>query len=186
MGLPVPKVRYTVDDLEAMPADGNRHEIIDGKLFVTPSPRLWHQFALLELVALLRPFVNANGLRLSVAPSDVRASSTTQVEPDLFVFPRRLDVDGTTRWLEMRQLLLAVEIMSPSTAKVDRGPKRDLYLDHGIGNYWIVDVDARVIAVHTPENRTPRAHGASMFWQPFHDRDGLFIDVVEYFDAVCE
>jgi Uma2 family endonuclease len=184
MGMPVPKVRYTVDDLDAMPEDGNRYEIINGKLFVTPAPRLWHQFALLELVERLGPFAKALDLRLLVAPTDVRSSDTTQVEPDLFVFPRLADIDGTTRWVAMHRLLLAVEILSRSTAKVDRGPKRELYLDHGIAEYWIVDVDARVVAIYTPDNPEPRVHGASMFWQPLQDRDGLFIDLVEYFDEV--
>lgn len=184
MAMPQTHVRYTVDDLESMPDDGNRREIIYGELFVTPAPRFWHQAAVLELVEILRPYARSVGLRTFVSPAAVRASHTTQVEPDLFVFPRRPDVDGTTRSVAMSKLLLAVEILSPSTTRSDRGPKRELYLSHAIAEYWIVDVDARCIEVWTPQHPEPRLATDTLSWQPRTGHDALTIDLSALFDSI--
>ncbi len=184
MGMSQPKRTYTADDLDEFPDDGNRYEVIDGELYVTPSPRLWHQSAVLELATLIRPYAKAIGLRTFAAPTDVRASQFTQVEPDLFVYPRLADVDGTTRWVVMNRLLLAVEILSGSTARVDRGRKRELYLEHGIAEYWIIDLDARVVEVWAQGTAEPLMEAAQLHWQPIREHDALVIDLVSYFREV--
>jgi Uma2 family endonuclease len=77
MGTQAPKVHYSVDDLARMPGDGNRYEIIDGELLVTPSPRYWHQLVLLALASRQRPYVRSLGSTLLIAPADVRVSRKT-------------------------------------------------------------------------------------------------------------
>jgi Uma2 family endonuclease len=140
MAMPLYKVPTTADELADLPSDGNRYEIIDGELFVTPAPAKRHQWALARLLTRLLPFVDSIGLALFVAPTDVRASANTQVEPDVFVLPRQRDIARGPNWLPMHQLLLAVEVLSPSTRRVDSGKKRTLYLSQGVAEYWIVDV----------------------------------------------
>ena len=184
MGMPVSKARYTVDDLEAMPDDGNRYEIIDGELFVTPAPATRHQWALMRLVARLLPWCDSVGRALFAAPTDVQASRLSQVEPDLFVVPRAVVFEGNQRWVPMDSLLLAVEILSPSTRRLDRKLKRTLYLGEGVPEYWIVDLDARTFGVWRPGASMADMQRESLIWHPSPDREPLVIDLVEYFREV--
>ncbi len=185
MATPLPKSRYTVDDLDAMPDDGNRYEVIDGELFVTPAPRFVHQVALSELALRLGPYAKALGLRVLVAPTDVQSSVSTRVEPDLFVVHRDLGADASTRWVPMHRLLLAVEVLSPSTARVDLGKKRALYQAEHISEYWVVDIDARTISVYTPKAPEPQVLTHQLVWAPIAERAPLLLDLSEYFGDVC-
>lgn len=145
---------WTVADLADLPDDGNRYEVIDGELHVTPAPSLDHQEAAVRLYTLLAPFVDAHGFgTVVVAPADVSFSPTSGVQPDLFVMPR-LDGRRARRFLDVGRLLLAVEILSPSTARWNRVKKRALYRKHVVPEYWVVDLDARVIERSTPARRS--------------------------------
>ena len=124
------------DDLDAMPEDGHRYELIDGSLVVTPSPSYRHQSALLELYALLRARCPAE-LKILSAPFDVVLARDTVVEPDLLVAPR---ADFTARDLPGPPLL-AVEVLSPSTRRFDLLLKRSRYEAAGCHSYWVVDPD---------------------------------------------
>lgn len=78
------------------------------------------------------------------------------MQPDVFVVPEELiPARYTTGWGHVRWLLLAVEILSPATERVDRRVKRDFYLAGGVHEYWIVDLDARVIERWVPDRPTP-------------------------------
>jgi Uma2 family endonuclease len=184
MAMPLPKVRYTVDDLDAMPDDGNRYEIIDGELFVTPAPRIAHQVALTALVLRLGPYAKALGLVVLCAPTDVQSSHVTRVEPDLLVVPKDAASAPDAKWLPMRRLWLAAEILSPSTAHVDLGRKGDLYLAENVAQYWVVDVDARTISVFAPGSPDPLVLRDQLKWAPVADRAPLVMDLTEYFDDV--
>ncbi len=184
MGMRAPKASYTVDDLKRMPDDGNRYEIIDGELFVTPAPRVGHQRVIVELVRLMVSYVEALGFSLNVAPTDVRVSRTTQVEPDLFVLDAGTEIDFRAPFVMMRGVLLAIEVLSPSTASVDRGKKRVLYLANGVSEYWIVDVEKRVVAVWMPGNSEARTETVSLSWRPVEGQDALTIDLVAMFAKV--
>ena len=184
MGMPMPKVPTTADELDDMPADGNRYEIIDGELFVTPPPSMRHQRAQMRLIARLLPYVESLGLELFAAPTDVRASPITQVEPDLLVVPRRRDLARGPNWVPMPQLHLAVEVLSPSTKRVDRGKKRTLYVSQGVVEYWIVDVDGRAIEVSVPGEPTARVLRELLTWRPLADREPLIIDLEGYFREI--
>lgn len=130
----MPLHEWTVDDLDALPDDGLRYELVDGVLLVSAAPSQLHQLALTNLVHLM---VGACPLpmRTLVAPVDVRFSRTRQLQPDLTVFPS-LDLTGTVP----RALpLLAVEVLSPSTRAVDRTLKRQVFQDGGIPSYWLLD-----------------------------------------------
>jgi len=124
----------TRDDLDTMPDDGHRYELIDGTLIVTPAPLTQHQIIVGELFLVLH---NAcpNDLRVLMAPLDVALDDGTVMQPDLLVARRE---DFTARDLPVAPLL-AVEVLSPSTRRVDLTLKRSRYEAAGCASYWVVD-----------------------------------------------
>jgi Uma2 family endonuclease len=117
---------WTVDQVRALPDDGNRYEVIDGELFVTPAPSWLHQQAAMEFLFLVRPYAHRCALDCYIAPAEVAFSPRRSVEPDLFVVPR-MDGRRATHFEEVQRLVLAVEVISPSSARADRYRKRHLY-----------------------------------------------------------
>jgi Uma2 family endonuclease len=131
------------DDLEHMPDDdGHRYELIDGTLIVTPAPQLRHQLAVGNLHLALRAACPAD-LVVLLAPFDVVLSPVTVLEPDLLV-ARRSDL--TTKNLPAAPVL-AVEVLSPSTRRIDLGSKRLAFEDAGMPTYWVVDPDGPSLRV---------------------------------------
>ena len=116
MAMPAQPTEWTVEMVRALPDDGNRYEVIDGELFVTPAPSVFHQRAVVELLYLVGPYVKAHGIgEALIAPADVVVYGPRKfVQPDLFVVPL---VDGTLMraWTDVGRLILAVEVISPST-----------------------------------------------------------------------
>ncbi|RLV50890.1 Uma2 family endonuclease [Nocardioides mangrovicus] len=127
---------FTAADLEGMPDDGRRYEILDGVLVVSPSPRPLHQRVVRELTLLLHPLTPV-GLELFFAPLDVYLGEDTVIEPDLVV-ARSTDVGD--RGVE-RVPVLAVEVLSPRTRSIDLHVKRARLEHAGCASYWIVDPD---------------------------------------------
>jgi len=125
---------FTVEDLEEMPDDGNRYELIDGALLVTPAPSVRHQRLSVRLTLVLTDACPA-GLWVLAAPLDVVLGDATSVQPDLLVAHRS---DFTEKNLPTAPLL-AVEILSPSTQLVDLNWKRAKYEQAGVASYWVVD-----------------------------------------------
>ncbi len=126
----------TRNDLDAMPDDGHRYELVDGALVVTPAPTWRHQHVVLELAVLLRSSGPAD-LEVLVAPFDVALSGDTVLQPDVLVARRR---DLSEPELPVAPLL-AVEVLSPSTRRVDLTLKRSRYEAAGCASYWVVDPD---------------------------------------------
>lgn len=148
-------MRLTMAELQALPDDGNRYELIDGVLFVTPAPRMDHQHILGSLFVLLRAYANNAGHDAYYAPVDVQFSFTTLVQPDLLIVPRRADGTRAQRFEDVGHLLLTVEAISPSSRVTDRREKRDLYMREGVPAYWIVDSDSETVEVWRPGRDTP-------------------------------
>jgi Uma2 family endonuclease len=142
MALTVP--RYTVADLDLLPDDGNRYEVLAGTLLVTPSPGSAHQGVAATLAAMFAPHLLARRLRL-FSPGVVTLPPLTQLEPDLLVVPPRF-APGIP-WAEISEHWLAVEILSRSSRVYDREFKRDAYLALGVREVWLVDVRDRSIEV---------------------------------------
>jgi Uma2 family endonuclease len=123
-------------DLEMMPDDGHRYELIDGVLIVSPAPRPSHQRAVVSLVRVLAQACPPD-LEALVGPVDVRLADDTVVEPDLIV-ARRSDL--TDRGL-LHAPRLAVEVLPPGNRGTDLVSKRNRYESSGCPSYWIVDPD---------------------------------------------
>lgn len=131
-----PKVHgeWTVADLLDTPDDGQRYEVIDGTLLVTPAPTPRHQSALFELAVLLRSACPPN-YKVFVAPLDWQPDTLTSLQPDILVI--RKDQIGEKNISAAPTLV--VEVASPRTARIDRTVKLSRYADGGIARYWIVD-----------------------------------------------
>jgi Uma2 family endonuclease len=133
---------WTVDDLLDLPDDGLQYELADGVLLVTPAPRPRHQRVLGNLYVELRAAVPAR-LEVFMAPVDFQPTRFRSLQPDLLVV-RREDVGELNI---SRPLLLAVEVLSPSTRAKDLLLKRGLYEDSGVSSYWIVDPEEPSVVV---------------------------------------
>ncbi|MFN2494649.1 MAG: Uma2 family endonuclease [Pseudonocardiaceae bacterium] len=125
---------FTVRDLEAMPDDGHRYELIDGALIVTPAPGWSHQEMVIALAVQLRQECPQQ-LRVLVAPFAVQPDEDNEVQPDILV--ARFD-DLTPRNLPVAPLL-AVEMLSPNTKLIDLNSKKAAYERMGVVSYWVLD-----------------------------------------------
>lgn len=188
MGMPVQQqdLDWTVERVHALPDDGNRYEVLDGELFVTSSAIWRHQTA----VGLLHPplLAYAHERRIGwtlFAPADVIFSPRRLLQPDLFVVPWR-DLSAPDATPNATRLLLAVEVLSPSTARADRQRKRAIYQNEGVPEYWIVDVDARLIERWRPGDERPEIVTARLDWRPRSDHEPFELDLRRYFDDVYE
>ena len=181
MGMPVHMRRFTADELDDFPDDGNRYEVIDGELFVTPGPLIVHQRVQMRFILRLAAYVESCGLELLPAPTSVRASPVTEVQPDLLVFSGANDDVEKERRIRMSSLWLAVEILSPSTIRLDRGRKRKAYLSGGVREYWIVDSKARTVEVWKPSQSAAHVERRALVWQPRPEHPALTVDLIELF-----
>ncbi len=121
-------------DLDALPDDGLRHELIDGAIIMTPSPGFPHQFLVGGLHAALREAFHGSEYAVVLAPFDLDLNGNV-VEPDLLLAPRAA---FSGRDLHVVPLLV-VEVQSPSSSWIDKGRKRDIYAQAGISHYWLAD-----------------------------------------------
>ncbi|CAN5620444.1 Uma2 family endonuclease [soil metagenome] len=138
----------TIEDLDLIPDDGNRYEIMQGELIVSPAPNDTHQLVLGRLYIALLSAANLSNFGLvRLGPRDVRLSESDVVEPDLFAF-RNVQRGQSTERVFYGAPAFVVEIMSPSSAVNDRVRKASLYMNTKVEEYWVVDPFAKRILVH--------------------------------------
>ena len=143
MGMAISVPRSTVDDLAQFPNDGNRYELLDGVLIVTPGPRPAHQLTASRLLLALG--VPVKGIAEAVGPGTIVRPPNTQLEPDLLVRPARFA--NARSWEDITEHWLAVEVLSRSSRIYDREFKRDAYFALGVQQVWLVDIDDRSVDV---------------------------------------
>ena len=132
------------EDLEKFPEDNRRREILGGDLYVTPSPTPRHQSVADAITEALRAHARSTGGKAYSGPLDVVLSAQNVVEPDvIYLGPDRLDRIGERAILGVPSLF--VEVLSPSTRRIDLGRKRSLYARFALPEYWIVDTDIHTI-----------------------------------------
>lgn len=173
--------RWTADAVRALPDEpGKRFECVDGELLVSPSPRLVHQSAVLLLWRAVEDFARAHGIGAAfAAPGDLELDPSTLVQPDVYVLPL---VNGRRPRTpeEIGHPLLFVEVLSHSTARFDRVVKRRRYQRAGV-EYWIVDLDARLVERWLPDAESPSIHTETIAWEPSTEAPVLTIDLVPLF-----
>lgn len=152
----VHNLAWTVRDLDAMPDDGgwSRYEIIDGELFVTRSPHLWHQGASGQIYFELALWSRETGLGQPFLTPGVIFTPTDAVIPDVVWISR----DRLAKGLDDAGHLtvapeLMVEVLSPGelNAQRDKEVKLKLYSRQGVQEYWIVDWQQKMVAVYRRE-----------------------------------
>jgi Uma2 family endonuclease len=125
---------WTVDDLDRLPDDGLQYELLDGLLLVTPAPVLAHQRSIGNLYLLLRAACPP-GYEVFLSPVDWRPDLRTSLQPDLLVVRTEdVAIKNITA-----PLVLAVEVLSPSTRRKDLLLKRSKYEESGVQSYWVLD-----------------------------------------------
>ena len=161
--------RYTVDDLDRFPEDGNRYELLDGVLLVTPAPRAVHQIVVNRIQHRLTEAVGSAAH--VVGPGAISVPPRTQLQPDILVYPSRFS--PTTDWAKVDEHWLAVEVLSRSSRMYDREFKRDAYFALGVREVWLVDIEEKNVEVcrargagalvrDTVEWRVPQAESRHM------------------------
>ena len=146
---PPPTVRselgpYRRADYAALP-DEPRCELIHGRFYLSPSPVRIHQLVVMRIWRILGGLAEAVGGEALVTPMDVHLADHTVAQPDvLYVSPERQEI--LHDWIEGAPDLV-VEVLSPSTARMDRLLKLNRYAEAGVREYWIVDPAARTIEI---------------------------------------
>lgn len=156
--------RWTLAEVHALPDDGNKYELVHGRLFVTPGPTNQHETILARLTRILEPYVVAQKLGYIYHPRAVfRIEQEVELEPDLMV---RLPHPGPDETWETAPLpSLVVEVASDSTRRRDRIVKRDVYtVEARIPTYWIIDGGTRSIRVLRPDQDETVFEDAIEWW----------------------
>jgi len=180
MHMPAFRRQWTVDDLQDLPDDGQRYEVIDGELFVTPAPTVTHETILARLARILDPYVAANGLGYVYRPrAAIRYGNAIEVEPDLMV--RQPPENPSAGWASPPMPILVAEGVSDTTRRRDHVHKRELYINTlGIPEYWILDGEERTVRIIRP-GVADVAATESMIWRPSGVSEPLVFALTEVF-----
>lgn len=187
MAMPAISRRWTAREVRQLIADSPlaspRYELVDGELLVTPSPTWPHQRAVQLLVRELSSYLLAESVgHVGVSPFDVEPEAELIVQPDVFVIP----VAESRRLLQempARELLLAIEILSPSSSRHDRVTKRAAYQRH-VPEYWVVDLDARLIERWTSEEERAALITRTLEWLPAGASTSFQLELPRYFAEI--
>lgn len=177
--VPGPKQgEWTYQSYTHIPDDGRRYEIVNGVLYMSPSPNVAHQRIVIRFTRYLATYIEDTGLGIVLAaPSDVELSPKNVLQPDVFVVLnaglKKVKVSHTVGAPD-----LVIEIASPSTAIHDRNRKYHLYAQAGVSEYWIADPDSRTVEVLLLESGEYRSLGI------FRGKAGLPSQVVPDIKAV--
>ncbi len=171
--------RWTREQVLELPDDGNRYELFDGTLVVTPSPSAPHQGVITLLLDRLGPYLHAHGVgRAMTSPADLKLGGNQVAQPDIFVLPGRT---FPRTWDAAPLPVLAIEVLSPSTARYDRAFKRRYYQRAGVPEFWVVDPDARLIERWRPGDERPEVLDGDITWRPAADLPPLVVDLPAMF-----
>ncbi len=158
-------VRYTYTDYQSIPEDHRRHEIVDGELFVTPVPRLNHQQVARDVMLALTTRAREHDLGMAVGPITVHLHDELVLEPDVvFIRKDRLEIADPEGDVHGPPDLV-VEVLSPSTESYDRNLKRKRYLESGVEEVWVIDIDERMVEVWRPDLEEPEQVRDVLRWR---------------------
>jgi len=144
----VPKKVYTYQDYSELPDDGNRYEIIEGELIMSPAPYMIHQDVCRNVATELTLFTRKMKVgKIYFAPTDIILSEINVVQPDiLFIAKKNLQIIPEKNVKGVPDLI--VEIVSPSTGYYDLIAKKELYEQFGVKEYWLVDPQKRCVELY--------------------------------------
>jgi Uma2 family endonuclease len=180
-----PRRRWTEEEFyaarDAAPP-GERWELVDGDVLVTPSPHWMHLRIVVRLTVLLDAYVRTHALgEVFASPLDVKLEPGLVLQPDVLVVPagelrNRADI--------VRHLLLALEVTSPSSARHDRVTKRPRYQRNRVPEYWIVDETSQTVERWRPDDERPELLAEQLVWHPVGAREPLVLELGTFFADV--
>ncbi|MEM8642536.1 MAG: Uma2 family endonuclease [Cyanobacteria bacterium P01_G01_bin.54] len=154
MTLSATRVRWTVQDLEGLPENGNRYEIIDGELFVTRAPHWNHQDVAGKIYIALHLWSQQSGLgQASFTPGIIFTQNDSVIPDVVWVSNDRLAqlLDDAGHLVGAPELVVEVLSLSEKDKKRDRETKLKLYSVQGVREYWIADREQESIEVYRRE-----------------------------------
>ena len=180
--------RWTAAEVRQLTADNPmltpRYELVDGELLVTPSPGAPHQRTVAALYRALYAFLQVTRMgEVYFSPSDVELEPEFVTQPDLFVLSRAESARVRKEGFPVYGVLLAVEVVSPSSGRHDRVRKRPGYQKHAT-EYWIVDPDARLFERWRGADERPEISATLFSWQPADDVPAFVLDLDVFFNDV--
>lgn len=179
--IPQSKIVLTYDNYSDLPNDRNRYEILDGELWVTPTPSTKHQRISSRLHFVLTQHVLANQLGdVYAVPTDVILAPTTVVQPDLIFIGNDRRGIVTERAIEGPPTLV-IEILSVTTRRTDRQTKAQLYAKHGVPHYWLIDPDQQSVEAYELAGDQYNLVVKTQYAEPFNPTlfPGLSIPLVD-------
>ncbi len=173
-----PRIRpWTRADLARLPDDGNRYEVLDGQLLVTPQASRAHQYLTTDFTVALERYLRPMGVAHVVGPGSV-PFGPDELQPDVMVIP------GPRRpgnWDDGPVPILVVEVLSRSSRRYDLGAKLDAYANRvGVPTVWIVDHWERHVHV-CERGSAPRVERLTLIWQAPGAPERLTIELPEFF-----
>lgn len=162
---------------------GERWELVDGEVLVTPSPHWTHQRVAMRLAVALDAYVRRQSLgEVFAAPLDVNLQPGLVLQPDILVVPT-----GVLRVREdvVDRLLLAVELISPTSARHDRVVKRPAYQRNRVPEYWIVDETSGTVERWFPDDERPEIVAQQLVWNPEGASESFVLDLVDFFANIA-
>jgi len=178
MAMPITIPRFTVDDLDRFPDDGNRYELVDGVLLVTPAPGAPHQVIATRIATALSVFLAPYPEFMVAAPGVIVKRPSNQLEPDVLVFRRPA---AELEWENVTENVLAVEVTSRSTRVYERVYKRPAYLALGVNEVWRVERKKRQVLVSRPDAPADVPCTETLLWRPPGLDTDFALEVAELF-----
>ncbi len=180
MGMALPVPQFTIEMLDAFPDDGNRYEVLEGMLLVTPAPSFTHQVVATRLAYLLTDALARTAQVVAVGA--IQRGDNTQLQPDILVCPASFPISAD--WRTISGWWLAVEVMSPSSRAYDRVVKRDAYLALGVEEYWVVDIRDHSMEVWRRGSVGSECATETLIWRPAALDTGIIVNLEEVFRDV--
>ena len=169
--------RWTRADLADLPDDGNRYEVLDGKLLVTPQASMPHQAIATRLISALSPYVARHALGTVMGPGAV-VFEENELQPDVLVVP--VDFDRLPeKWTSAPHPIFVAEVLSMSTRRRDLHVKAPAYQGLSIPDYWVIDRFERRAFVWTLGASEPAMVTADLSWQPRREFAPLLIPLAD-------
>ncbi len=182
LSAPIRVPRYTTDDLRRFPRDGQRYELLDGFLLVTPAPGTAHQVVLSRLMAGLLGYLPEAGPARVTSPGEIEIAPKLLLDPDILVWPSTFRPG--TAWTAISGWWLAVEVSGRGSRVYDRDFKRDAYLTLGVREVWLVDLHDQCVLVSSREGPRERSHRHELRWHPPEMARPLTVDLRALFADV--
>jgi Uma2 family endonuclease len=166
-------VRLTYQDLVDLPDDGLRYELIDGELHVTAAPSPKHQRVSGNIHLHVALYLRDHPIgRVYYAPLDVVLSRFDSVEPDLLYVSHEREARQMTRRNLEGPPDLVIEVLSPSTKRIDQDIKLSLYERYGVPEYWVMNPERELVRVYRLKD------GCLLFCEELHNREDTSVAIL--------